>query len=454
MTATTGRPTRSEPATASFADTVRVLGLAVAPIVAQGVIARRRRVVALAGKLDTDGRGVRELQRIRERYGPGPVRLRIPLRPVALVLDPADVRRVLTGTPGPFTPRNREKRGALGRFQRHGVLVSRNEERTPRRRVVEEVLDGGHPVHRNADALVRAAREEATALVAQARGRGGFDSDDFMTAWWRVVRRVVLGDPARDDHALTDDLTVLRHSANWSGLGRRHRRRSERLRRRLQRYVDEAAPGSLAELLAAQPDGIADPVGQIPQWLFAFDPAGAVALRALALLVAHPDELAAVRAELAGRDLDAPQDLPRLRAAVLESARLWPTTPLVLRDTTEPTTWAGETLPAHTAMVVPAWFLHRDDQVRADADRFHPEQWLDGSAQADWSLLPFSAGPAACPGRELVLLVASTVLATLLDAGDVTAAAGVPDGGPGLPRGLDPYALQFRLHDTTQRSAR
>ncbi|GJF04724.1 hypothetical protein PSD17_36780 [Pseudonocardia sp. D17] len=35
---------------ASAADTARVLALAVGPIVAQGVIARRRRVVALAGR--------------------------------------------------------------------------------------------------------------------------------------------------------------------------------------------------------------------------------------------------------------------------------------------------------------------------------------------------------------------------------------------------------------------
>ncbi|HEV7470793.1 MAG TPA: hypothetical protein VGO23_13555 [Pseudonocardia sp.] len=54
---TSTRPVPTEPARAT--DTARVLTLALAPIVAQGVIARRRRVVALAGKLDTDGRGAR-----------------------------------------------------------------------------------------------------------------------------------------------------------------------------------------------------------------------------------------------------------------------------------------------------------------------------------------------------------------------------------------------------------
>lgn len=69
-------PTRSQALpTTSLVDTVRVIGLGLAPILAQGVIARRRRTVWLAGKLDTDGRGVRVLQDVRERYGPGPVRL-------------------------------------------------------------------------------------------------------------------------------------------------------------------------------------------------------------------------------------------------------------------------------------------------------------------------------------------------------------------------------------------
>jgi hypothetical protein len=56
---TSTRPVPTEPARATATDTARVLTLALAPIVAQGVIARRRRVVALAGKLDTDGRGAR-----------------------------------------------------------------------------------------------------------------------------------------------------------------------------------------------------------------------------------------------------------------------------------------------------------------------------------------------------------------------------------------------------------
>jgi cytochrome P450 len=217
----------------------------------------------------------------------------------------------------------------------------------------------------------------------------------------------------------------------------------DRFRNAVRTHLDRAEPGSLAAMMARIPaDGRTDPVDQVPQWLFAYDPAGAVAYRALALLTAYPDELARVRAEIAERDLTEPQDLPRLRAAILESVRLWPTTPLLLRDTTAPTTWGESTLPAGTAMIIPTWFLHRDDCTRDDADRFHPEQWLDGGAHEDWSLVPFSAGPAACPGRELVLFTASTFLAVLLRDLDPAPPAELSGGEP-LPKGLDPFALRF-----------
>ncbi len=431
---------------ASAADTARVLGLAVAPIIAKGVIARRPRAVALTAQLDTDARGVRELHRVRDRYGTGPVRLRAPGRRAALVLGPRDVRRVLDGTPEPFAAATWEKRGALGHFQPNGVLVSHGALRTERRRFNEAVLDTGRPVHRYGAAIARAVAEEAGPLA----DRGSLDWDSFIRAWWRVVRRVVLGDGARDDEQLTDDLTRLRRAGNWSGLAPRNRARRARFRDGLRRHVDRADPGSLAELVATLPAGPdTDRLDQIPQWLFAFDPAGIVTLRALALLAAHPAEVGRVHEEIADLDPGVPHDLPRLRAAVLESGRLWPTTPLVLRDTTTGTSWDGGTLPAGTAMIIPAWFLHRDERTRADAHRFHPDQWSDGSASDDPALVPFSAGPAVCPGRELVLLTASTFLAVLLRGRTPRFDRSAPlDGSAPLPGGLDPFALRLALHRT------
>jgi len=207
--------TSSEPAATSGpgplpvlspADTARLLGTALGPIIAQGVIARRPRVVALAGRLGTDDAAVRLLQQLRARYGDGPVRVPLPGRPFALVLDGDGVRRVLTEGPEPFAPASWEKRGALGHFQPHGVLVSHGDARAERRRFTETVLDTGTPLHTDAAHIAAVARAETGALRDIAARTGVLSWDDFVRSWWRTVRRIVLGPQARDDHDLTDTL--------------------------------------------------------------------------------------------------------------------------------------------------------------------------------------------------------------------------------------------------------
>jgi hypothetical protein len=60
--------------------------------------------------------------------------------------------------------------------------------------------------------------------------------------------------------------------------------------------------------------------------------------------------------------------------------------------------------------------FHRDDELLPFAHQFAPDIWLDGRAQQYPQLVPFSAGPAECPGRNLVLFVTSTLLAHMLSA--------------------------------------
>jgi hypothetical protein len=113
--------------------------------------------------------------------------------------------------------------------------------------------------------------------------------DTFVVGWHRVVRRIALGDAAAHDHELTDLLGELRAKANWSFLRPTDRTTRERFLRRLAEHVDRAEPGSLAALMAAIPTtSVTEPVQQVPQWLFAFEPAGMAAFRVLALIDAHP----------------------------------------------------------------------------------------------------------------------------------------------------------------------
>ncbi|KAA0101349.1 cytochrome P450 [Mycolicibacterium sp. P1-18] len=415
--------------------------------IAAGVLARRRPVVRVLEKLQADSRAVARMQRLRAEFGKGPVELVIPGRRILVLLDPDDVGRVLAGAPTPFHPANREKRKALEWFQPHGVLISRGPIREHRRVVNEAALDTDSDLHRLAPLFTDAIAVEIGKLTAQAMATGRLDSSTFMTSWWRMVRRLVLGSRARDDDAITDELLRLRKAGNWSFLSLPHYRRRDQFLEHLYRYAEQSESGSLVSALAEVPAGGAvDPVGQIPQWLFAFDAAGMAVCRALALLSTHPEQHA-----LAMVDVDRPAEpllRPYLRACILESVRIWPTTPTILRDTTEDTTW-GEgaerfTVAKGTGLMIVTPAFHRDDELLPFAHRFVPEIWLDGRARQHPQLVPFSAGPAECPGRNLVLLVTSTVLAHVLGSLDLRMTSSPrPSPEVPLPMTLNQLTLTF-----------
>ncbi|MBF6348166.1 cytochrome P450 [Nocardia flavorosea] len=424
------------------------------PAISAGVIARRRPVLALLERIQADERAARRWERLRTEFGRGPVELVVPGRRVIVILDPGDIGRVLAGAPAPFDPANREKRAALEQFQPHGVLISQGPIRERRRSVNETALDTGAPLHRLAEPFAAKVAGEAEVLIEQAGRRGAVDAADFTAAWWRLVRRVVLGEQARTDDAITDELWRLRGAANWSFAAPPLRKRRERFLARLYGYVETAEPGSLAGALADIPAGGAiDPVGQMPQWLFAFDAAGIALSRALALLTEHPEQRARARA-----DAEAPERArlrPYLRACVLESIRLWPTTPVILRDTTEWTRWRTGSeqfaLEPGAALLILAPAFHRDRRLPF-ADSFDPEIWLDGRAEQYPQLVPFSAGPAECPGRNLVLFVTSALLAHLLSGPELRLRSHDLTPGIPLPATLDNYRLEFTVEPAGLRS--
>lgn len=441
---------RSTPATddalpqASLLDTI-ALGLDVfAPAVAKGAIIRRPKVVGLAERFALDRRAVQRMQKLRNKYGEGPLMLRLPIRKQAVVLAPAHVHRVLNESPDPFSPASTEKRAALSHFEPKGVLISQGEERTERRAYNEAVLDHRQAVHSLVDSFLPKVEEEVGRMLAIARRRGELDWDAFARGWYRLVRRVVFGESAADDQELNDLTVKLRRNANWAIFHPKDRQARARFFERIAGYLARAEPGSLAGMMAGMPTTPrTEPVQQVPQWLFAFDAAGMTTFRALALLATHPDQAARARKDM--RSDPARQHLPFLRATVLEAVRLWPTTPMILRQSTRATHWDNGTMPADTGVLVYAPFFHRDDQRLPHADLFTPELWLKERSDKDWPLVPFSEGAAGCPGRNLVLLLASSMLAALLDGRAVELAPGRRLDPARLPGTLDNYTLRFKF---------
>ena len=445
-----------EMTTATTSDTLAAVGEVLGPTIAKGVIIRRPGVLRVADRLDADQRAVARMQALRDTYGPGPVRLNVPGRTLALVLDPDDVKRVLAGAPEPFAPASTEKRSALAHFQPQGVLASHGAAREDRRAFNEQVLESDLPVHHLAEPLMAKAGEEAGRLAEQMGRDRRLTWPAYVDAWWRMVRRVVLGDGARDDHAVTDLLADLRAAANFAFLRPTPTQTRRRFFRQLQGHLDRAEPDSLAGVVADVPTTeLTRPEQQVPQWLFAYDAAAWASYRALALLASHPEEAERARDDLAGSTGPLAGDSELLRASMLESLRLWPTTPVVLRDTTAPTRWASGVLPAGASLVIFAPLFHRDRAALAAADGFDPGMWtgrtggepLGRITDDDWPLIPFSAGPAVCPGRNLVLLTASAMLATLLTQHDVRLERpGRLGPDQALPGTLNPFELHFAAH--------
>jgi cytochrome P450 len=424
--------------TATAADTVRVVNDILIPLVAQGAIVRRPWVSRLADRVGADDRALHLARRLRTTYGEGPLLVRLAHRTVALVLDPDDVRRLLDNTPEPFSAATREKAAALRHFQPHAVLVTDPPLRAPRRALNEHALETHQPVHRNADAMLTAIAEEFGTLS------GTLGWDDFRDRWSRLVRRIVLGDAARDDTEVTRLLDGLRADANWAEFHRRDTRSRRRFQQVLDQYVAEAEPGSLVSDLPQVED--LDPAGQVPHWLFAFDAAGIALWRLFAVLATRPEETARIADEAAHRS----PLLAYAGGAVQESLRLWPTTLVILREGRRTTDWRGRTAPPGTEFAVVSSIFHRDDEALDFANDFVPDIWLDGRSDTHWPLIPFSAGPAICPGRNVVLLTTSAVASQIVAHHhlDVDPATRDKLTGEDLPTTLDHTAIRLGFWPT------
>ena len=434
---------------AKFLDSLRILFGVFLPTVAKGVIIRRPTMLAIADRLDLDRRAVRSMQRLRAEYGSGPVLLRIPGRALAVILDPEDVHRVLAQSPDPFATATPEKTAALAHFEPKVALISEGPERADRRRYNEQVLEAHQPVHHMAEHFLQVVASEARQL------RGHLRQDhttlgwaEFSEAWFRIVRRVIFGDAACVDAELSSMMAKLRFAANWAFLRPQRRKLREQLLARIRSYLSRAEPNSLAAMMAHIPTtSETAPEHQVPQWLFAFDAAGMTTFRSLALLGLYPEQASVVREEIKTRRQPDPHSMPYLRATVLEALRLWPTSPLILRESTSATVWRNGVLPPNTGQVIFAPFFHRDDERLPYADSFCPELWMEEERQVQSrALIPFSEGPAVCPGRHLVLLLTTAMLAELLADKQVRlkAPSRLTAGEP-LPGTLNHYRLQFEF---------
>jgi cytochrome P450 len=435
---------------ASLLENVQFNQTVILPNALQGLFRRRPAAVAVATRLDVDGWAVGLLARLRRNHGPGPVWVRVIRDRALLLLSVEDVRRALEGSPDPFASDPEAKRRGMGHFQPDALTLSRGVLWANRRGFADAVLEPATAVHRLGDHFVAIVEAEVTALLAEIDGEAGavLSYEAFHRMFRRIVRRIVLGDGARTDERVSDLLGQLMSEAN--GLPGERSEHYEPFMERISGYVAAAEDGSLVGLFGDAPhDADTRVEGQVIHWLFAMqDTLAANSLRALALVAAHPEQRARAERDLAGVDLTSAvglADLAYLRACLQEAMRLYPTTPLLSRETVVDLTWHGAIVPAGTQVLIANVFLHRDPDRVAYADQFSPHAWADGEAAEDWGFNHFSHGPQGCPGVNLSLLVGSAVLAQLLRRRNVETLEPTLDPARPLPHMFDYFRIRLGL---------
>ncbi len=330
-----------------------------------------------------------------------------------LVLDLAGIRTVLDNSPELFAE-PKIKRQGMSYFQPNALTISRGADWRERRTFNEAVLASGQSLHPNGEHFLDLIRQEVKRL--QLQPAKALVWDDFALLFQRLTLQIIFGQGTTDT-SLTDELQDLMRTANRGFLLKKSRK-FDAFYRRLHDQLKQARNGSLAERCTQVPSTANTEVeNQVPHWIFAMADTLAInCARALALIAAHPDREKQLRQEMQAVDLSSPTGINQLNfleGCVQEAMRLWPTTPMLVRETVQATELGGEQIPAGTQIIILNSFNHRDQDKLSVADKFAPEIWQE--QRADYRFNHLSNGKQVCAGKDLALFIAKGVLANLLE---------------------------------------
>ena len=424
---------------ASLADSVKFVVAGLLPSVVRGLFSPRPKAMKLLTRIDADARATAVLQGIRRKHGGQGVRL-LGGRIVTL-WGPDAIREVVDHSAETYASDGGAKGKGMSHFQPDALTVSRGEEWKDRRAFNEHVLASSEKVHPDGDRIASVVFDEVRRLDLH----GNLAWSDWKQLFDRITLRVIFGDAARGDHELTDALEKLMGEANRI-VGLSTNGDFYEFYGMLERRLREPEDGCLLARVADAPQSDRTRVAhQIPHWMFAMrDTLGANTFRALALIVSSDDIEARVREEFEDGDLtDASfiQSLSYLEGCFQEAMRLWPTVPLIARETTCPVTLAGAKLDEGTQVMILNTFNHRDDEAIPDADRLKPERWQNGERDVRFNHL--ANGAQYCPGASLVSLIGKAAMTGVLSRWDFSLEQPELDASGDLPHMLDFFGIDF-----------
>ncbi|MFG2488706.1 cytochrome P450 [Streptomyces virginiae] len=429
-------------ARAGLAETARFVATHTLPVFVRGVVSPRFKVVSAYAALDQYGWSAATLRAMRKRHGGAPVTVRGLSGQMLVLFDPEDIRQFFEEPVRTLAMDAEDKLKGLIGIEPTGVICSHGDLREDRRKVNDEALAWGSPVHPACAQYQAVVEEESRPLT----DRTVLDFEGVRSCLARISRRVVLGDRAADDEELAGWLRTLRDEGNWMGLRKSRTEANKAVYAKASERIAAYAADAPAHTLAARalahpaPEG-ADPLGQVHHWLLAIDVAAPVVARTLLLLAGHPAEQDAAHADAVTGE----PALPRLRACVQESVRLYPIVPDLVRVTRAETEWRGVRYPAGTSVLVPIGFHQRDPAHVPAGDLFVPGRWLEPDVDRDTRMAPFSHGGGRCPGDQLALLLTSAVCAQVLRSHRIAGGRPAVDPHRPLPGTLDTAAMRLWL---------
>ena len=427
---------------ASIGESVRFVVNGLAPALVRGLFSPRPRAMKLLTKLDADRRATEVLAGLRRKHGGEGVRL-LGGRIVTLWGRDA-IAEVLDKSADVYASDSGAKGKGMSHFQPDALTLSRGEEWRDRRAFAEAVLAMSERVHPDGARFVAVVADE----VSRLRIESTLEWSDFETLFDRITLRVVFGDRARDDQELTEHLEKLMGEANrLVGLDRNDD--FYELYGAIERHLRDPEPGSLVARIPDAPQTDRTRVThQIPHWVFAMrDTLGANVFRALAAVVHDPEVERRAREEADSADLTDPHAIDGMRfleGCLQEAMRLWPTVPLIARETTRETELAGEKLDEGTQVMILNTFNHRDPDDVPNADSLDAERWQNG-ASGDYKFNHLSHGTQDCPGGPLVLLIGKAVLANMLTEHELSLREPEIEPGEPLPHMLDFFEIRFTI---------
>jgi len=429
---------------ASVLEGIRFTAQIGAPNVILGLFNKRELPSRVAATLGTDYLGYRLVEGMVRSYGPGPFYVRVARDEALLLHNPDDLKFVLSGSPDPFASDLEPKRKGMAAFQPDGLTISRGDVWADRRKFAEYVLDSSKPMHRLAKPFIAVAADTALGLSKET-----IRWQNFNAAFQRLTRRVVFGERAADDTRLTEMLTDMMSAGNKLP-GEPAPEYGEFIKR-IEGYLDQPDPNSLASLVAKAPTAPdVSPATQMVHWLFAMGDTLAVnVFRALGVLGTHGEHRHEVEVEMANKDLSSAKGIAALEylaGCLCEAMRLWPATTMFGRVATRDVEFpSGAVLPEGRQVLIYNVFNHRNRDRIPYADKFSPGEWVTGDAGSDWSFNFMSHGPQICPGYGLSILLGQAVLAHLINIGTPEVSGTRLDPTKPLPYSLDPYGFRVDI---------